>query len=115
MVVDMAAGGDLIHEARRRAHLTQRELADRAGTTQSAVARWESGSVDPRFGTVRRLLRACEFNLLVALDPYDGSDLAQAESLLAMTPEARFDTMVAATTFLASIRGTAGIGIPDAG
>ena len=33
----------LIREARRRARLTQSELAMRAGTTQSAVARWEAG------------------------------------------------------------------------
>ena len=37
-------GADLIREARKRAGLTQRELAERAATTQSSVARWESGS-----------------------------------------------------------------------
>ena len=35
---------DLIREARKRAGLTQRELAERAATTQSSVARRESGS-----------------------------------------------------------------------
>ncbi|CAN5334948.1 hypothetical protein BH20ACT5_BH20ACT5_08820 [soil metagenome] len=87
-------GGDLIREARRRAGLTQRELAERAGTTQSAVARAESGRVDPGFETVRRLMRHCGFNLLVALDPYDDSDLWQARQLLKRTPEQRFDHIV---------------------
>lgn len=76
-------GSDLIREARRRAGLTQRELAERAGTTQSAIARLESGRTSPSFDTVRRMLRLCGFNLLVALDPYDDSDLAQALAIRA--------------------------------
>ncbi|MGI8527964.1 MAG: helix-turn-helix domain-containing protein [Geodermatophilaceae bacterium] len=101
-------GGDLIREARKRAGLTQRELAERAGTTQSAVARAESGRVDPGFETVRRMLRLCGFNLLVALDPYDDSDLWQASQLLKMSPGDRADHMVDAANFIQSIRGTAG-------
>ncbi len=87
-------GGDLIREARKRAGLTQRELAERAGTTQSAVARAESGRVDPGFETVRRMLRLCGFNLLVALDPYDDSDVAQAEALLKLPVEERMTQLV---------------------
>lgn len=100
----MGMGGDLIREARRRAALTQQELAERAGTTQSAVARWESGGVDPGFDTVRRLLRHCGFALLVALEPDDDSDLRQARELLAMTPTARVDQVTRTTAFVADLR-----------
>jgi uncharacterized protein len=40
---------------RLAAGLTQAELAARIGTTQSAVARWESGSVSPTVETLSRL------------------------------------------------------------
>ncbi len=82
-------GSDLIREARRRAGLTQRQLAELAGTTQSAIARLESGRTSPSFDTVRRMMRLCGFNLLVALDPYDDSDLAQALAILRESPEQR--------------------------
>lgn len=97
-------GGDLIREARRRAGLTQRELAARAGTTQSAIARWEAGRSAPSFDNVRRLLRLCGFDLLVQLEPYDDSDLAQAERLLALTPEQRLDTNTRWITFVGDLR-----------
>lgn len=100
-------GGDLIREARKRAALTQRELARRAGTTQSAIARLESGRVDPGFERVRTLTRLCGFNLLVALDPWDDSDLAQAIRLLAMSPGDRLDYMVRAANLLSELNGLA--------
>lgn len=108
-------GGDLIREARRRAGLTQRELAERAGTTQSAVARAESGRVDPGFETVRRMMRHCGFNLLVALDPYDDSDLWQASRLLQRAPSDRLDHMVDAANLLLSVQGIAVEGERHAG
>lgn len=97
-------GSDLIREARRRAGLTQRELAERAGTTQSAIARLESGRTSPSFDTVRRMLRLCGFTLLVALDPYDDSDLAQALALLRKTPDERLDELDAGLRFAVELR-----------
>ncbi|MBA3620065.1 MAG: helix-turn-helix transcriptional regulator [Acidothermales bacterium] len=86
-------GGDLIREARRRAGLTQAQLAERAGTTQSAVARWERGRSAPSFDTVRRLVRACGFDLFVTIEEYDASDIAQAEQVLRLTTEERSDRL----------------------
>lgn len=85
----MTRGGQLIREGRRRAGLTQAALAARVGTTQSAVARWESGSAAPSLDTVVRVLRACELDLEVAVVPYDDSDYAQARRLLRLTPAQR--------------------------
>jgi predicted transcriptional regulator len=54
----MLASTALWH-ARRRAGLTQRELAAIAGFAQSTVARIESGAIDPRVSTLDELLRSC--------------------------------------------------------
>lgn len=97
-------GGDLVREARRRAGLTQDELAAKAGTTQSAIARLESGRVDPSFGQVLKLLHICGFRLDVALDPYDDSDLAQAEANLRRTVEGRIDNLTAGLAFASDLR-----------
>ena len=53
----------LIHEARTRAGLTQRDLARRAGTAQSVVARIEGGQSSPTLETFARLLAATGFNI----------------------------------------------------
>ncbi len=83
------SGGDLIREARLRAGLSQATLAERASTAQSGIARWESGRTRPSLDDVRRLVRLCGLDLEVALVPYDGSDLAQAERLIDLSPQER--------------------------
>lgn len=82
-------GNDLVREARRRAGLSQRELADRAGTTQSAIARVETGRSTPSIDTVVRLVRLCGLDLDVALVERDDSDWTQARRLLTLTPSQR--------------------------
>ena len=49
-----------IRVARERTGLTQAELAERIGTMQSNVARWESGAVTPRAETLRKIREALE-------------------------------------------------------
>ena len=44
--------------ARLSANLTQSEVAERMGTTQSAIARLEGGWVSPSFATLRRFAEA---------------------------------------------------------
>lgn len=86
------AGGALVREARRRAGLTQGELARRTGTTQSAVARVEGGRTSPSYDTVLRLVAACGFTPDIHLEPDDGQhDLSLATPLLRMTPQERAD------------------------
>ncbi len=84
-------GNDLVREARRRARLSQRDLAERAGTTQSSIARLESGRTSPGFDTVVRLVRLCGLDLEVALVDRDDSDWVQARRLLSLTPAERLD------------------------
>jgi transcriptional regulator with XRE-family HTH domain len=60
------AFGDLLRVLRRRADLSQRELAARAGVPRSTVGRLESESgMDARLGTVERVLGALDGRLAV--------------------------------------------------
>jgi transcriptional regulator with XRE-family HTH domain len=79
----------LIKEARRRAGLAQSDLARRLGTTQSAIARWESGKVSPRMATLKRLLKACGVEANVTLVDAGRDDRVQIAERLAWTPKQR--------------------------
>lgn len=57
---------DLVRNVRLAAGLTQAELARRAETTQSMVARYESGAVSPTIRALGRLVSACGQELLLA-------------------------------------------------
>ena len=56
-------------EARRRAELTQAELAERMETTQSVVARLESGRIHPFTRTLERIAHATGTRLRISFDP----------------------------------------------
>jgi predicted transcriptional regulator len=79
----------LLRSARRRAGLTQRQLADAAGVPQATVGRIEAGLVDPRSDTLDRLLRATGHELAVEPRLGVGVDRSLIRSMLAMTPEQR--------------------------
>jgi len=49
---------DLVHRLRTEAGLTQVELAERMGTTQSAIARVEGGGTRPTLETLEKLAGA---------------------------------------------------------
>jgi predicted nucleotidyltransferase/DNA-binding XRE family transcriptional regulator len=66
----------LIAEARASAGLTQIELAQRAGTSQAAVARYESRKVSPSTSTLIRLLRAAGLELEVRIRKSNLSNLS---------------------------------------
>ena len=89
----MDAGGAL-RRARRKAGLTQRELARRAGIHQPAIARIESGSVIPRVDTLDRLLRGCGYSLEVEKRMGEGVDRTQIRELLKLSPRERLDRAV---------------------
>lgn len=52
---------------RRALDLSQRELADLCGTTQSAIARLERGQRPPRVDTLMRIANALDCELVVEL------------------------------------------------
>lgn len=87
----MGYGGQLIREARLRAGLTQAELAERAGTAQPAVARWESGRTAVSLDDVLRLIRLCGLDLEFAIVEHDDSDMAQAARLAELSGQQRLD------------------------
>jgi transcriptional regulator with XRE-family HTH domain len=56
-------------KARERAGLTQEQLAERMQTSQSAVARMESGRVLPSGSTLKRFARATGSRLKISFEP----------------------------------------------
>lgn len=58
--------------ARAAAGLTQAELAERMGTTQSVIARLEAGRVRPTTATLRRVAQATGTRLIIAFEPTHG-------------------------------------------
>ncbi len=84
---------DLIVGARRRAGLTQKQLAARTGRPQSTVARWERGSQVPSIDTTRAIVRACGLELTVGLARYDDSYFSLIDERLAMTPFERLASL----------------------
>ncbi|HEY5816446.1 MAG TPA: helix-turn-helix transcriptional regulator [Solirubrobacterales bacterium] len=62
----IAAG---VADHRRAWDLSQRELAELCGTTQSAIARIERGRRPPRIDTLKRIANALDCELIVELRP----------------------------------------------
>lgn len=87
----MGAASRMLRWARRKAGLTQRELAGRTGMAQSAVARIESGAVVPRVDTLDKLLRACGYTLEVEELRGQGVDTSLIDEMLDLTPEERLE------------------------
>jgi len=59
--------------ARAEAGLTQEQLAERMGTKQEVVARWEGGKVMPSTRTLARLAKATGTTLRISFAPPRGS------------------------------------------
>ena len=100
---------------RQHAQLSQRELAERAHTTQAVVARIESGKSNPSVEMFRRLLEAAGYEAKVNIserlsrDPVveaykPGVDQTLLISNLRKTPRERFDALLAARRFILKVR-----------
>jgi transcriptional regulator with XRE-family HTH domain len=60
---------DQVAQQRRARGLSQAELAQLCGTTQSAIARLEAGGRPPRIDTLLRLANALDCDLEIELRP----------------------------------------------
>jgi transcriptional regulator with XRE-family HTH domain len=80
----------LIREARSNAGLTQAALAQRAGTTQAAIARLERPGANPRFATLQKVIAASGRRLeLAAPERLPDNDETLIASHLRMSPAER--------------------------
>ncbi len=82
--------GRLIRDLRRAAGMTQSELAERIGTSQSAVARLERTKSNPRIRTLERAVRETGHKLEVSAEPVaEGVDESLIVMNLRLTPRER--------------------------
>jgi DNA-binding XRE family transcriptional regulator len=62
--------GEQLTRLRREARLTQAQVAQRAGTTASAISRYENAAYDRyELRTLQRIVRACGGRLGIILEP----------------------------------------------
>lgn len=64
-----AAIAGKVSERRAAIGMSQRQLAELVGTTQSAIARLERGGRPPRIDTLLKIAEALECELIVELKP----------------------------------------------
>lgn len=73
----IAAFRELVHRLRTEAGLTQAGLAERMGTTQSAIARMEGGGSRPSLDSLEKLAAAVGADLVVGV----GENLSENRSI----------------------------------
>jgi transcriptional regulator with XRE-family HTH domain len=92
----------LVRSARKSAGLTQAELAERAGVTQSVIARLERGGGNPTFLTLERVLHAAGHRLELSA-VHQGLrtvDETLIEQQLALSPAERIRALRSQTAFM---------------
>lgn len=102
----MRTSGQLLREARDRHNVSQKRLATRASTTQSAISRIERDHVSPSVETLRELLYLLGEDLVLEGEERDaGIDFTLNEKNLALTPEQRVRQGLAFADFVRRNRG----------
>lgn len=92
--------GALIREARHAAGLTQRSLALRTGTTQSAIARLENEQTNPTVETLEAMLHATGHRLTLAAERFRPIvDESLIRKHLDLTPEQRLEKVTQMARF----------------
>jgi transcriptional regulator with XRE-family HTH domain len=98
--------GQLLREARERHGVSQKRLAIRAGTTQSAISRIERDRVSPSVETLRELLYLLGEDLDLRAEQRDsGVDRTLNAGNLALTPEERIRKGLSFADFVRRHRG----------
>lgn len=89
-LTDAGDAAAVLRAARRSAGISQAQLAARAGTTQSAISRIESGAGSPSVTSLARLLGLMGQRLQLTPVPIDdGIDRSMISAKLAIGPEER--------------------------
>ena len=100
--------GELLRSVRRRHGLTQRQLADRARTSQAAVSPIERGVVSPTVATITTLLDLMGEELELGAIPLDfGHDRTLLRQNLARSPAGRIDFGASVANVVLRNRGAA--------
>jgi transcriptional regulator with XRE-family HTH domain len=98
--------GQLLRNARRRHGASQKSLAARAGTTQSAISRIERDRVSPSVETLRALLHLLGEDLELTTNGRDaGVDRGLVRANLSLTPEERVRRGLEFSDFVTRNRG----------
>ena len=71
----------ICREARRKAGISQRALAGRAGVSPSTVARIERGRMEPTFDLLTRLVDACGQELRIRITDIDWAGRSDQDQL----------------------------------
>ncbi|HEY2803106.1 MAG TPA: helix-turn-helix transcriptional regulator [Actinomycetota bacterium] len=87
-------GGQFVREARRRAAMTQEQLAARSGVSQATIARIEQGAVSPSLDRIHSLVRAAGFDLEIHVVPIDDDAWVLTQQNLSLTPDERVGRML---------------------
>jgi transcriptional regulator with XRE-family HTH domain len=104
----MKSSGRLLREARERHGVSQKRLAMRASTTQSAISRIERDRVSPSVETLRELLYLLGEDLEMRAGPRDsGIDRTLNARNLTLTPAERVSRGLAFADFVRRNRGSA--------
>jgi transcriptional regulator with XRE-family HTH domain len=107
-------GGDHVMMARRRAGLTQRQLAERLGLRQATIARWERGDRGVSLDDVDMVAHACGLQLDAHLLVEDRSWWPQIAMQLELDPLERMRRLTppGAPDIAAALAELAGAGVP---
>jgi transcriptional regulator with XRE-family HTH domain len=84
---------------------SQAQLASAAGIAQSAVARWETGTVSPRFDSILRVLSSAGLTLRCQITEDDRVDWDQIFERLSWSPAERLRYLTDMIAFEERARG----------
>lgn len=105
----MSQAAAVIRSARKRSGISQRELAIRAGTSQAAISRIESGREEPTVARLEQILAGLGWRATIDVEPIAQHDaeprrLHESER---RTPGDRLADGISLSRFAARIAGAA--------
>jgi len=91
--------GQVVRRCRLRRNLSQEQLGELAGTTQSAISRLESGATVPSFDRVAELVELMGLSLETTVLERDWDDSA-VEQNLRLSYQDRWDNAIRSARFI---------------